>query len=397
MDKPAIIGGVPVRKNFLPPFRPYLGEEEIQEVTDTIRSGWLTVGPKTNKFEEMFKEYVGSKYAVSTSSCTAALHLALVAFGVSSGDEVITVPFTFTSTVNVILHQQAKPVFVDIEMGTYTIDVNQIEEKITEKTKAIIPVHYAGHPAEMDRIMKIAKQYELSVIEDAAHAIGAEYKGRKIGTIGDVTCFSFYATKNLATGEGGMVTTDAKEIADKIRLLRLHGISKDAWKRYTSEGSWYYEVIYPGYKYNMTDIQAAIGIHQLKKLEKMQKRREDIAKIYHEAFENMDTITTPVVKNHVRHAWHLYPILIETKKLRIDRNQFIEALKAENVGTSVHFIPVHLHPCYRKRFGFKEGDFPVSEYVYEREVSLPIYPSMTGDEVEDVILAVKKIVNHYKR
>ena len=397
MSKPAIRDGKPVRKDFLPPFRPMIGEEEIREVIDTLNSDWITTGPKTHKFEELFREYIGCKHAIALNSCTAGLHLSLIAFEISEGDEVITTPFTFTATVNVIIHQGAKPVFVDIERDTYNIDPEKVENVISDKTKAIIPVHYAGHPCEMDKIIKIAREYNLIVIEDAAHALGASYKGKKIGNIGDVTSFSFYATKNITTGEGGMVTTNNNEIAEKIRLYRLHGISKDAWKRYSSEGSWYYEVIYPGYKYNMTDIQAAIGIHQLKKLKQMQKRREEIAKMYNEVFEDLPEIITPTVRKHVCHAWHLYPILLNTKLLRIGRNKFIEALKAENIGVSVHFIPIHLHTYYRNRFGFKKGDFPNAEYVYEREISLPIYPKMTDKDVEDVINAVKKIVEHYRR
>ncbi len=397
ISKPAILGGKPVRKSFLPPFRPMIEKGELEEVIDTLKSGWIAMGPKTHKFEELFKEYIGSKHAIAVNSCTAALHLSLAVFRISKGDEVITTPFTFTSTVNVILHQGAKPVFVDIDKETYTIDPDEIEMKISDKTKAIIPVHYAGHPCEMDKILKIAKSYGLVVIEDAAHALGASYRGKKIGTIGKVTCFSFYATKNITTGEGGMVTTDDDEIAGKMKILRLHGISKDAWKRYSSEGAWYYEVLYPGYKYNMTDIQAAIGIHQLKRLEKMQKRREEIAKMYNEAFENIPGIITPTVRDYVHHAWHLYPILVDLNKLRIDRNKIIEALRAENIGVSVHFIPIHLHPFYRENFGFRYGDFPNTEYVYEREISLPIYPKMTNKDVDDVIDAIRKIVEYYRR
>ncbi len=397
MSKLAILGGKPVRNDFLPPFRPMIGEEEIKEVVDTLKSDWITTGPKTHKFEELFKEYIGCKHAIALNSCTAGLHLSLVAIGIQEGDEVITSPFTFAATANVIVHQKAKPVFVDIEKNTYNIDPEKIEEAISDKTKAIIPVHYAGHPCEMDKILKIAKAYNLTVIEDAAHALGATYKGKKIGTIGNFTSFSFYATKNITTAEGGMITTDNDELAEKVRMLSLHGISKDAWKRYSSEGSWYYEILYPGYKYNMTDVQAAIGIHQIKKLEQMRKRREEIAKRYNEAFGNMPKIIPPKVKKHVRHAWHLYPVQINTDLLRIDRNKFIEALKAENIGTSVHFIPIHIHPYYRDRFGFKREDFTNAEYVYDREVSLPIYPKMTDKDVEDVIVAVKKIVNYYRK
>jgi len=393
----AISGGRPVRTQFLPPFRPTISIKEIEEVVDTLKSDWITTGSKTYEFEKRFREYIGCKHAIAVSSCTASLHLSLVVNGIAVGDEVITSPFTFAATANVIVHQNAKPVFVDIERDTYNIDHTKIEEKITKKTKAIIPVHYAGHPCKMDEILKIAKKYDLSVIEDAAHAVGAVYKNKKIGTISDLTCFSFYATKNLTTAEGGMISTDNDKLAEKIKIMSLHGISKDAWKRYSSQGSWHYEILYPGYKYNMTDIQASIGIHQLEKLEEMQKRRKEIAKRYTESFDDIPEVLAPTSKAYVRHAWHLYPIQINTDLLKTDRNKFIDTLKAENIGTSVHFIPLHLHPYYRNQYGFKRGDFPNAEYVYDHEISLPIYPNLTDRDVEDVIAAVKKVVSHYKK
>jgi dTDP-4-amino-4,6-dideoxygalactose transaminase len=395
MSQLAILGGKPIRTHFLPPFRPSIGEEEIEEVTDTLRSDWITLGPKTHKFEEMCSEYIGCKQAVAVSSCTAGLQLSLNALEVGEGDEVVTTPFTFVSTVNVIVHTGARPVLVDIDTGTYNIDPRKIADAVSSRTKALLPVHYAGNPCEMDEILEIAEKNDLWVIEDAAHAIGAAYKKKKIGAIGDLTSFSFYATKNVTTGEGGMVTTDNDELADRIRLLSLHGMSKDAWKRYQAAGSWYYEVLAAGYKCNMTDLQASIGIHQLKKLEQMQRRREDIARRYNEAFEALPGVVRPNVSEYAHHAWHLYPILLNLNLLKSDRNGFVEALKAENVGTSVHFIPVHLHPYYRDRFGFRRGDFPNSEYVYDREVSLPIYPRMSDSDVEDVIAAVRKVVQHY--
>lgn len=378
-------------EEFLPFSSPLISEEEIAEVADTLRSGWLTTGPKVTRFEEEFAHYVGSKHSVAVNSCTAALHLALVAAGIGVGDEVITTPFTFISTANVILHAGAKPVFVDIKPDSLNIDVEKLAAVITPKTKAIIPVHYAGQPCEMDEILKIARQYDLLVIEDAAHGVAAEYKGRKVGTIGDATCFSFYATKNLVTGEGGMVTTDDGGLAKKIKVLSLHGMNQDAWKRYTAAGSWYYEVIFPGYKYNMTDIQASLGLHQLRKLTQFQKRREEIAKTYNEALTELDAIEIPSVMPGVKHAWHLYVIKIIPERLKIDRNQFIELLKEENIGTSVHFIPVHLHPYYRETFGFKKGDFPITEEAYEHVISLPLYPKMSDENVEHVIETVKRI------
>ena len=394
---PAIEGGKVIRNNFLPFARPLIGQEDIEEVVDTLNSDWLTTGPKTHLFEEEFAKYIGCKYAVAVNSCTAALHISLAALGIGKGDEVITTPYTFISTVNVILQQGAIPIFVDIKPDTFNIDPDLIREKINDKTKAIMPVHFAGQPCEMDKIMKIAKDNNLLVIEDAAHAISAEYEGRKIGTIGDATSFSFYPTKNMTTGEGGMVTTNDEELMNKFKIWSLHGISKDAWKRYSAEGSWYYEVVCPGYKYNMTDIQASLGLHQLEKLNRFQRKREILVKAYNEAFKDMKEITIPFVKDNIKHAWHLYVIKIVSEKLKINRNQFIEALKAENIGTSVHFIPAHLQPYYRDTFGFKKGDFPNAEYAFERVISLPLFPRMSDKDVKDVINSVKKIVKYYKK
>ncbi len=396
MIEPAIINGKPVRNSFLPPFRHFIGQDEINEVVDTLKSEWITTGPKTFKFEEIFSTAVNSTHAIAVTSCTAALHLAIVALGIGKGDEVITSPYTFAATSEVVINENATPVFVDVEKDTYNIDPAKIEEKITEKTKAIIVVHYAGHACEMDKIMDLAKKYDLYVIEDAAHAIGSKYKDKKIGSIGDFTCFSFYATKNITTAEGGMITTNHGDLADKMRMLSLHGISKDAWKRYSSEGSWFYEIVYSGYKYNMSDVQASIGIHQMEKLDQMQKRRHEIAVKYNRAFEQIPQITTPTVKGYATHAWHLYPIQVNSELLSINRNEFIEALKAENIGTSVHFIPLHLHPYYKEKYGFKGDDFPIAESLYNNEISLPIYPKMEDNDVEDVISAVKKITAYYE-
>jgi len=394
---PAIEGGKVTRNNFLPFARPLIGQEDIKEVVDTLNSDWLTTGPKTHLFEEEFAKYIGCKYAVAVNSCTAALHISLAALEIGKGDEVITTPYTFISTVNVILQQGAIPVFVDIKPDTLNINPDLIREKINDKTKAIMPVHFAGQPCEMEKIMKIAKDNNLMVIEDAAHAISAEYEGRKIGTIGEATSFSFYPTKNMTTGEGGMVTTNDEKLMNKFKIWSLHGISKDAWKRYSAEGSWYYEVVCPGYKYNTTDIQASLGLHQLEKLNNFQRKREKIVKAYNEAFEDMKEITIPFVKDNIKHAWHLYVIQIVPEKLKINRNQFIEALRAENIGTSVHFIPAHLQPYYRDTFGFKKGDFPNAEYAFERVISLPLFPKMSDKDVNDVINSVKKIVEYYKK
>jgi UDP-4-amino-4,6-dideoxy-N-acetyl-beta-L-altrosamine transaminase len=384
------------RKEFLPPFRPFIEAAEIREVIDTLESDWITTGPKTHAFEEQFKDYVGTRFAVAVNSCTAALHLSLAASGIGPGDEVITSPLTFVATANVIIHQGAKPTFADIDSETHNISPESVEKNLTEQTKAIIPVHYAGHPCEMDEIDHIAKEHDLLVIEDAAHALGASYKNRTVGTLGDATCFSFYATKNITTAEGGMLTTNDEQLAEKARILSLHGISKDAWTRYSAGGSWYYEVHYPGYKYNMTDIQAAIGTHQLKKLPEMQKRREEIAYAYNDAFRDTDQIIPPTSKAYIRNAWHLYAIQINTDVLSADRNVVIDALKARNIGTSVHFIPVHLHPYYRLQYGYKRGDFPYAEHFFDRMISLPLYPRMKDDDVEDVITAVKHVIDEYK-
>lgn len=384
------------RKEFLPFCIPEIGEEEINEVADTLRSKWITHGKKTILFEEMFKNYIGCKHALAVNSCTSALHLSLVCAGIKAGDEVITTPFTFVATANVIVHQGAKPVLVDIQPDTYNLDPAKIEEKITKKTKAIIPVHYGGHPCDMDEILKIAKKHNLIVIEDAAHAVGASYKGKKIGTIGDFTCFSFYANKNLTTAEGGMITTNNSEWAKKLKTMRLHGISANAWNRYSSEGSWFYDVLYAGYKYNMNDVLAAIGIQQLKKFERMQKRRNEIAKRYNEGFKDTPELILPAARTYVEHAWHLYPVRLKDGTLKISRNEFISELKKENIGTSVHFIPVHMHQYYKKTFGFKEGELPVAENAYRQIISLPIFPSMTDSDINDVLSAVKKIIKNNK-
>ena len=375
------------RTNFLPYFVPTIEDDEVKEVVDTLKSGWLTQGPKTIEFERLIAEYSGAKYAVCVNSCTAALHLSLIGLGIGPGDEVITSPYTFGSTANVIVHTGAKPVFADICKDTYNINPEEIEKAITFRTKAIIPVHFAGQPCDLKRIHDIAHDKGIFVIEDAAHAIGAEFEGTKIGSLSDTTCFSFYATKNITTGEGGAITTNNEELADKLRILRLHGISKDAWKRYSAAGSWYYEIEACGYKCNMTDLQAALGIHQIKKLDKFVDARRRYAHSYNREFEDISSVVTPFESPNVKHPYHLYPILIQN----FDRNLFIERMKEENIGTSVHFIPLHLHPYYRDTFGFKKGDFPIAEMVYEHEVSLPLYPKMKEEdviEVSNIVLSI---------
>jgi len=383
--------------HWVPFHRPEITEDEIQSVVATLRSGWLTTGSKVKRFEEQFAGYLGCRHAVAVNSGTAALHLALDAVGIKEGDEVIVPTMTFAATAEVVFYLKAKPVLVDCRPDTLNIDPEQIENAITSKTRAIIPVHFGGQPCEMDRILEIARQYKVKVIEDAAHALPASYRDKKVGAIGDITCFSFYATKTITTGEGGMATTENSEWAERMRMMSLHGISHDAWKRYTKEGSWYYEILNPGFKYNLTDIAAAIGIEQLKKCDEFRKAREKIAKIYDTSFADLEEIQTPVRRSSPEHAWHLYVIELNLDHLQITRNQFIDALREEQIGTSVHFIPLHLHPYYRDKFGYHPSDFPNASSAFERIVSLPIYPRMTEADVESVIGAVRKIVKQNRR
>lgn len=386
-----------MNNNFIPFHKPYVTEEEINEVIDTIRSGWWTTGPKTIKFEKEFNSFIGSKYSVSTNSWTAAAHLALEAIGLQKGDEVIIPAITFTATAEIICYFGAKPVIVDVEESTFNIDPIEIERAVTKKTKAIIPVHYGGQPCDMDEISEIANKHHLKVIEDAAHAIPASYKGKKIGTISDVTCFSFYATKTLATGEGGMLCTNDQAIADRSSIMRLHGINSDAWKRYTSEGSWFYEVVAPGFKYNFTDIQAALGLAQLKKIDFLWKCRKEINDQYNKGFVSNELIKTYIVKEDRESAYHLYPILLDLERLTINRSQFIDELKGLGIGSSVHFIPLYRHPYYRDTFKLEVKDFPISEKIYPRLMTLPIWPGMKHEDINRVIDGVDFIMRKFKR
>lgn len=381
------------RQTFLPFARPDTDQNEIDAVSEVIRSGWLTTGPKTREFEKAFAEYVGAKHAIAVNSATAAMHIALEAAGLQSGDEVITTTMTFAATAEVVRYFNAKPVLVDIDAVTFNIDVKQIEAAITSRTKAIIPVHVAGQAADLDAVQAIAATHDLRVIEDAAHALPTYYRGRIIGSISDFTAFSFYATKTLATGEGGMLTTDNDEWADRCRVMSLHGISKDAWKRYTSEGSWYYEIVAPGFKYNMTDVAAAMGLVQLSKLETMNARRQDIARRYNEAFSVHPALEAPQTSSESTHPYHLYILRLDLPQLKIDRNAFIEQLRAANIGVSVHWIPLHMHPYYRETYGYRPDDFPVAHSEYQRIVSLPIYSAMSDEDIDDVINAVLSIAD----
>lgn len=378
---------------YIPFYRPNLGKEEVESVTESIESGWLTTGKKVKEFQERFSDFIGVKHSLAVNSCTAGLHLLLVAAGIGKGDEVITTSMTFVSTVNVIDEVGAKPVLADIDPKTFNIDVDDIKNKITENTKAIMPVHMAGQACNMNEIMEIAEEHDLYVFEDAAHAVWSKYDDKMIGSFSDGAAFSFYATKNLCTGEGGMVTTNNDELAEKIKINTLHGISKDVYDRYSKKGaSWYYDVVTPGFKYNMPDINAAMGIEQLKKLEDVQQKRTEIAEKYNEAFKEIVGIDIPHVKGNIRHAWHLYIILLDLDVLDINRDQFIEKLEENDIGSSVHFIPIHYHKYYRENYDYQKGDFPNTEYVFERNISLPFYPSMTEKEIEKVISTVEKLL-----
>lgn len=385
------------RETFLPYALPLIEDDDIQEVVETLKSGWVAKGPRTIELEKRFAELVGAKHAIAMNSATASLHIALVSQGIKAGDEVITTPMTFAASANTIIHTGATPVFVDIDPETFCIDASKIEEKITERTKAIVPVHYTGHACDMDKIREIAKKYNLFVSEDAAHAIDTKYKGNLIGKLGDCASFSFYATKNICTGEGGMLTTNDDSIAEKARVLSTHGMSKAAWNRYGKGGSWRYDIEYPGYKYNMFDIQAAMGLRQMDKLDAMQERRKYIAQVYNEAFSKYEQLIIPKVASYTDHSWHLYVLQLDLNKLTIDRDEFIELMNEENIGTSVHFIPVHLMSYYKENYGYKNGDFPVTESYFDRIISLPLYPKMSNDDVADVIDAVTKIIKKHTK
>ena len=384
-------------KSFIPFHRPYISDDEIAEVTEAIRSGWWTTGPKTLKFENEFRAYIGTSNAVAVNSWTAAAHLALEAIGLKAGDEVIVPAMTFTACAEIVCYFNAKPVIVDIQRDTYNIDPEEIERHITKNTKAIIPVHYGGHPCDMDEIIDIAKRHNLHIIEDAAHALPSFYKGKIVGTLSDVTCFSFYATKTLATGEGGMICTEDEEIAKRCSIMRLHGINSDAWKRYTEEGSWYYEVIAPGYKYNFTDIQAGLGLAQLKKVDEMHKKRKEIFDLYNEGFKNNELIKLYRIKEDRVSSYHLYPVELNVKRLKISRSKFIEELKETGIGVSVHFIPLYRHPYYQKTFDLKIEDYPVSELVYPEIITLPIWPGMKISQIEQVIDKVNSLMKKFTK
>jgi perosamine synthetase len=395
-----------MENSFLPFALPLIEQEEIDAVVETLQSGWITTGPKTKQFESDFAKQIGCKHAIAVNSCTAALHLALEAIEIREGDGVVTTPMTFAATAEVIEYMKACPVFVDIDPVTMNIDISKLEEGVAilkkrsscGNIKAIIPVHFGGYPAPMDEILQVAKDRNCRVVEDAAHAYPASYKGKIIGNISDITCFSFYATKNITTGEGGMIATNNDEWAERMRIMSLHGISKDAWKRYQADGNWRYDIIAPGFKYNLTDIASALGIVQLKKADFLLAKRKQFANMYHQAFSSCPEIETPPMGTaECMHAWHLYPIKLNLAHLSIDRDRYIDELKALGIGVSVHFIPLHIHPYYKERYGYLPTDFPVAYQTYQRIISLPIYPKMTASDVDRVIDAVTKIARKFKR
>ena len=382
---------------FLPFALPDFDEREVEAVAGVIRSGWLTTGPITREFESRFAEAVGSRFAVAVNSCTAALHLSLEGIGLQAGERVVTTPYTFAATAEVVEYFGATPVFVDVESGSLNLNPERLEAALQGGARAIILVHFAGEPCDLLEISRLAKKYGVPVIEDAAHALPSKFLGETIGHHSTATCFSFYATKTLVTGEGGMLCTDDEALADRARVMSLHGITRDAWKRYTEAGSWFYEIDAPGFKYNMTDMAAALGLVQLEKLDVMWQRRKAIASAYDSAFSEIPELQIPHHDPRNQHAWHLYVLRLQLGRLSIDRAQFIEELKARRIGASVHFIPLHIHPYYRKKYGYSPTDFPVASEEYQRALSLPIYSKMNDGDIERVIHAVKDIVATHRR
>jgi UDP-4-amino-4,6-dideoxy-N-acetyl-beta-L-altrosamine transaminase len=392
----ALHGGTPVRAEFLPYGRQSIDEEDIAAVVETLRSDWLTTGPKVNEFEEAFAAWVGARHAVSFSSGTAALHGAAFAAGIGAGDEAITSPLTFAATANCVLYQEGRPVFADVRRDTLNIDTDRIANLVTPRTKALLPVDYAGHPADLGELSAIANHHGLTVIEDACHALGAEYRGRRVGSISQMTVFSFHPVKHLTTGEGGMVTTDNPDFADTLRKFRNHGISSGARER-QAQGQWYYEMVLLGFNYRLTDIACALGLRQLSKLESNLARRREIAAKYKVAMNGISEISLAFVDEKILPAWHLYPIRLELRSLSASRAEIFQALRAENIGVNVHYIPVHLHPYYHERFGYKRGDYPLAESAYDSLISLPMFHGMSDRDVDDVICAVEKVIGAYAK
>ncbi len=392
----AIHGGTPVREKLLPYGRQSLDDADVQAVVEVLKSDWLTTGPKVGEFEERFSAWVEAKYAVSFSSGTAALHAAAFAAGLGPGDEAIATPMTFCATANCVLYQGAKPVFADVSADTLNLDPGEVAKKLSSRTKAILAVDYAGHPADLDALLAVTQQRGIPLIEDACHALGANYRGKRVGGIADMTVFSFHPVKHLTTGEGGMVTTNDATLAETLRRFRNHGISSEARQRQAS-GQWYYEMVMLGFNYRLTDIACALGLSQLTKLRANLARRREIAAHYTAAFRAVPGLIPPSVRAEVNPAWHLYPIRIDLAKLTVDRGQIFCALRAENIGVNVHYIPVHLHPYYRAQFGHRDGECPVAEAAYERLISLPMFHGMTDEDVGDVVRAISKVISYYAR
>ena len=395
----AIHGGSPVRKSLLPYGRQSLDDADIQAVVEVLKSDWLTTGPKVGEFEERFAAWVGARHAVSFSSGTAALHGAAFAAGLEAGDEAITTPMTFCATANCILYQGATPVFADVSPDTLNLDPKEVSKRVSARTKAIFAVDYAGHPAALDELGELAETQVPQgrsplLIEDACHALGAEYRGKRVGGIADMTVFSFHPVKHLTTGEGGMVTTNDARLAETLRRFRNHGISSEARQRQEA-GQWFYEMVLLGFNYRLTEIACALGLSQLERLDANVARRREIAAQYGEAFRDLPAIVIPAVREDVNPAWHLYPIRLKLEMLAVGRGEIFQALRAENIGVNVHYIPVHQHPYYRERSKSKES-YPVTEHAYERLIRLPMFHSMTVQDVEDVIHALLKVVTHYE-
>ena len=394
----AINGGKPVRDKLLPYGHQWIDEEDIKAVSEVLHSDWITQGSKVAEFEKKFASYVGARYAVAVSSGTAALHTACFAAQIEKGDEAITTPITFAASANCVLYQGGTPVFADIDADTLNIDPEEIKKKITKKTKALIPVDFTGRPVDLEKIQKIARENNLTIIEDASHDLGATYKNRKTGSISDMTIFSFHPVKHITTGEGGMVTTNNKECYERLKLFRTHGITKDKDKLLNYDGPWYYEMQELGYNYRLTDFQCALGLGQLKKIDKFIQRRREIVKKYNSEFKDMQEIKIPEINPiDSNPVWHIYMIQVNLEKLKVDRREIFEALRAENIGVNVHYIPIHLQPYYRKRFGYYLGDFPKAENYYSRAITLPVFPKMSDKDIDDVVAAVKKVINYYKK
>ncbi|MFQ5664905.1 MAG: DegT/DnrJ/EryC1/StrS family aminotransferase [Candidatus Binatia bacterium] len=381
----------------VPFHRPDIGEEEVSAVVETLRSGWLTLGPRSQAFEQEFAREVGAPHAVAVNSCTAALHLALDGLQLRPGDEVITSTFTFAATGATIIHAGARPVLVDCTADTLNLDPSDVARKVTPRTRAIVPVHFAGHPAAMDELLEIARAHHLSVVEDGAHALPASYRGRRVGSIGDLTAFSFYATKNLTTGEGGMLTLADGALAERLRARRLHGMSRDAWRRYRADGSWRYDVSSPGFKYHMTDTAAAMGLVQLRRLPALHRRRRQLVALYDELLAGTEELQLPSAQPEVEHAWHLYVIRVRPERLRSHRDRIMEELKAQGISTNVHFIPLHLHSYYRGTFGYRPEDFPVASAVAETIMSLPLFTLMSDEDVRYVASRLRRILDGNRR